>query len=325
MIIPCYNEQETIASLLEAIRLQTYPLQRLEVVIADGRSTDKTLQKINEFVVENPQLEVRVIENPERIIPKALNRAIEAARGEIIIRLDAHSIPREDYIERCVNALKRKLGDNVGGMWEIEAGDRTWLARSIAIAAAHPLGVGDARYRVGGKAQHVDTVPFGAYWKDLFNRIGMFNENLLTNEDYEFNTRIRLNGGKIWFDPMICTKYYARRNLKDLAKQYWRYGFWKVKMLQMYPSTLRWRQLLPPLFVFSLFAMGFLSFFSSLARVGLVLEVGVYLITLFIFGIVQAIKRKDFYLLIGFPISVATMHLAWGTAFLWSYFFDHGK
>ncbi len=325
VIIPCYNEQETIASLLEAIDQQTYPSERIEVIIADGMSTDNTCQRIEEFISQHPGFIVQVIENPERIIPKALNRAIDHARGEVIIRLDAHSLPYPDYIERCVAALESKKGDNVGGMWEIEAGDQTWLARSIAIAAAHPLGVGDARYRVGGKAQYVDTVPFGAFWKVLFERLGNFNENLLTNEDYEFNTRIRLSGGKIWFDPQIRTKYLARKNLRELFKQYWRYGFWKAKMVQMYPKTLRWRQLLPPLFVFSLLAGIVLSPFLWLARYWVGIQLGVYVLVLGLIALREAFHRKQVAILLGLPISIATMHIAWGTAFLWSMITPNGK
>lgn len=325
IIIPCYNEQETIASLLTAIYQQTYPLKLIEVIVADGNSNDNTLQVIETFIADHPELAIRIIENPERIIPKALNRAIDAAQGEIIVRLDAHSLPNQDYIAKCVAALEQKLGENVGGMWEIEAGAETWIARSIAVAAAHPLGVGDARYRVGGKAQTVDTVPFGAFWKSLFERIGKFNENLLTNEDYEFNTRIRLNGGKIWFDPEIRTKYFARKNLGELARQYWRYGYWKAKMLQIYPKTLRWRQLLPPLFVLSLLVLLCLSLFISPARYLLLFVVGAYLLVLFGIGFQEALRRKQIYLFVGLPLSMATMHLAWGSAFLWSIVTAHGK
>lgn len=325
IIIPCYNEQETIASLLTAIYHQTYPLQLIEVIVADGMSNDNTLRVIESFIADHPELTLRIVKNPERVIPKALNRAIDAAQGEIIVRLDAHSLPSEDYIAKCVAALEQKLGENVGGLWEIEGGAQTWIARSIAVAAAHPLGVGDARYRVGGKAQYVETVPFGAFWKSLFERIGKFNENLLTNEDYEFNTRIRMSGGKIWFDPAIRTKYFARKNLGELARQYWRYGYWKAKMLQIYPKTLRWRQLLPPLFVLSLLILLVLSLFISPARYALLFIVGAYLLVLFGIGFQQAFRRKQIYLFVGLPLSMATMHLAWGTAFLWSIVTAHGK
>ncbi|RCK76278.1 MAG: glycosyl transferase, family 2 [Anaerolineae bacterium] len=311
--------------MLTAIYHQSYPLQRIEVVVADGMSSDNTRQVIQTFIADHPDLAIRVIDNPERIIPKALNRAIDAAQGEIIVRLDAHSLPQEDYIEKCVAALEQKLAENVGGLWEIEASAQTWIARSIAVAAAHPLGAGDARYRVGGEAQYVDTVPFGAFWKSLFERIGKFNENLLTNEDYEFNTRIRLNGGKIWFDPAIRTKYFARKNLVELARQYWRYGYWKARMLQIYPKTLRWRQLLPPLFVLSLLILLFLSPFMSLARYLLLFVVGSYLLVLLSIGFHQALRQKKGYLFVGLPLSMATMHLVWGIAFLWSIVTANGK
>jgi glycosyltransferase involved in cell wall biosynthesis len=325
IIIPCYNEQETIAALLAAIYQQTYPRNQIEVLIADGLSTDNTRNVIESFIAEHPDLNLRIIENPERVIPKALNRAIEQAQGEIIVRLDAHSLPSQDYIARCVAALEQNLGDNVGGLWEIEAGAETWIARSIAVAASHPLGVGDALYRIGGKAKAVDTVPFGAFRKTLYERIGKFNENLLTNEDYEFNTRIRLNGGRIWFDPNIRTKYFARKNLSELAKQYWRYGYWKAKMLQRYPKTLRWRQLLPPVFVLSILFFLLFSPFFTMARYALMLEIGLYILALLVIGIHQALKRKRAYLLIGLPLSMVTMHLSWGTAFLWSLVTADGK
>ncbi|MCS7246752.1 MAG: glycosyltransferase family 2 protein [Anaerolineales bacterium] len=318
IVIPCYNEQDTIAALLEAISQQTYPLDRLEVIVADGMSTDNTRHNIGKFVAEHPELDVRVVENPDRAIPKALNRAIEQARGEIILRLDAHSQPYADYVERCVAALEAGKGDNVGGMWEIVAGSQTWIARSIAVAASHPLGVGDAHYRVGGRAQCVDTVPFGAYRRSLFERIGKFNEALLTNEDYELNARIRLNGGKIWFDPAIRMKYFARKSLSDLARQYWRYGYWKAKMLRIYPKTLRWRQLLPPLFVFSVLISLILSPLSVVARYGLFSTLGSYLLILAAVGAREALVRREAFLLVGLPLSIATMHFSWGLAFLWS-------
>ena len=252
IIIPCLNEEKTIRILLDAILAQTYPVSEMEVIIADGLSDDNTRAEIAAFRDENPALDVKVIDSPERIIPAGLNVAINAARGEIIVRLDAHSAPAPDYVERCVNALNANLGDNVGGVWDIRPGAEGWVAASIAAAAAHPLGVGDALYRHATQAQIVDTVPFGTFRRELIDRIGFFDETLLANEDYEFNTRIRQSGGKIWLDPAIRSIYFARPTFFRLAKQYFNYGFWKWRMLQRYPSTLRWRQFLPPVFVLSL-------------------------------------------------------------------------
>lgn len=303
--------------LLASIYQQTYPLEKLEVIIADGLSTDNTLWEINSFIEDFPDLRVSVVDNPQRIIPAGLNQAISAAAGEIIVRLDAHSIPAKDYIQRCVEALDNGFGNNVGGLWEIQPGGETWQARAIASAAAHPLGVGDARYRVGGLPQEVDTVPFGAFERSLIDRVGLFDETLLTNEDYEFNNRIRKAGGVIWFDPAIRSKYVARDSINSLARQYWRYGFWKSRMLRRFPGTFRWRQL-PPVFVISFPLLIILGIWFWWARWLLILEILVYSIALLLVGFQQAVKRRDITLIFGVPLAVATMHFSWGTGFIWS-------
>ena len=194
IIIPCYNEQDTIRKLLEAVYAQTFPRADLEMVIADGMSTDGTRAEIAAFADAHPDLHIAMADNPAQSIPSALNCALKEAQGEIIVRLDAHSVPYPDYIERCVADLQAGLGENVGGVWEIHPGAPTWVAQSIAVAASHPLGVGDALYRHASKASQVDTVPFGAFKRELLALIGFFDESLLTNEDYEFNTRIRQVG-----------------------------------------------------------------------------------------------------------------------------------
>lgn len=317
VIVPCYNEQETICQLLEALYSQNYPLQEMEVVIADGQSTDNTLQEIDLFQRAHPELSLRVVDNPQRIIPVGLNQALAAAEGEIIIRLDAHSIPFNDYVQRCVDAIQAGLGDNVGGQWVIQAGSDEWQARSIAAAAAHPLGVGDARYRLGGRAQEVETVPFGAFQISLVDQVGNFNENLLTNEDYEFNARIRQSGGKIWFDPAIRSKYIARKSFYDLSKQYWRYGFWKARMLRRFPGELRWRQLAGA-FVISFPLLALLGIWFPFARWLLGMEIVVYLLALIVTGVQLALQKRDVALLWGVPLAIATMHFSWGIAFILS-------
>ncbi len=317
IIVPCYNEQGTIRGLLEAIYLQTYPRHRMEVVIADGLSTDRTREEIVKFREEHPDLKVVVVDNPKRVISVGLNRAISVSSGEIIVRLDAHSVPYPDYVERCLTILHAKKGDNVGGLWEVRPSGEGWLAEAIAVAAAHPLGVGDARYRVGGSAQEVDTVPFGAFHRDLIERIGGFDESLVTNEDYEFNVRIRQSGGKVWFDPNIKAIYYARRNLRELAKQYFRYGYWKARMLLRYPKTIRWRQM-AGLFMLELLCLGVLGLRYSLARWLMLIQVIIYAFLLTVSGIERAWRRRRFSLVIGLPLAIATMHLSWGGAFIWS-------
>jgi succinoglycan biosynthesis protein ExoA len=317
IIIPCYNEQATIGQLLEAILCQTYPCSEMEVVVADGLSEDGTREAVTRFQSAHPDLVVRFIENAARSIPSAINCAIRASYGENIIRMDAHSRPYPDYVERCLLALDSGFGENVGGVWQIEPGGHSWIAESIAVAAAHPLGVGDAGYRIGAQASLVDTVPFGAFRRSLIDKIGFFDEALHSNEDYEFNTRIRQSGGRVWLDPDIVTVYYARSTLRELARQYWRYGYWKLRMLRRYPETVRWRQGLPPLFVANLIVLALLAWWPLAAWL-LVLELSLYVSVLLLAGLFSALSLRKIFLVIGLPLSIATMHLAWGGAFLWS-------
>ena len=317
-IVPCYNEQNTILLLLEAIYAQTYPRPQMEVVIADGLSKDQTRWQIADFQARHPDLTVQIVDNPNRTIPSGLNQAIRAAQGEMIVRLDAHSVPHPDYVARCVTALEQGFGDSVGGVWEIRPRGSGWQACAIALAAAHPFGVGDAHYRYTTTAQVVDTVPFGAFHRSLVERIGYFDEHLLTNEDYEFNVRLRKAGGKIWLDPAIRSIYFARANLVELARQYWRYGYWKARMLRQYPGTVRWRQALPPLFVLSLLILLLLAIWWPAARWLFVIESAGYAIVLSLAGVQLGTKQRDWKLIFSVPLAIATMHLAWGSAFLWS-------
>jgi len=317
IIVPCYNEQATIRVLLEAIYAQTTPRQALEVVIADGMSTDGTREEILAFMISHPDLDVRVVDNLAGTIPAGLNRAIEEAEGTYIVRLDAHSKPYPDYVERCVSDLEAGCGDNVGGVWIIQPGCESWQARSIAVAAAHPFGVGDARYRIGGEAQAVDTVPFGSYARALVERIGAYDESLLSNEDYEFNVRVRESGGVVWINPAIKTVYFARRTMGALARQYWRYGYWKMRMLRRYPDTFRWRQLAGA-FVLSFLILGLLGIWFPLVRWLLVLELSLYVLVLLTAGIQRAFQEQDFALSFGVPLAIVTMHFSWGSAFLFS-------
>src|SRR6202142_653465 len=318
IIVPCYNEQTTIRQLLDAVLAQTYPRSQMEIIIADAFSQDNTRELINMFQRDHDDLSLRILDNERRIIPAALNLAIEESRGEIIVRLDAHSQPNPEYVERCVQALEEDKGANVGGVWEILPGGKGWIAESIAVAAAHPLGVGDAMYRLNPKAGEVDTVPFGAFRRKLIEQIGGFDETLLTNEDYEFNTRVRQSRGVVWLDPQIRSIYFARGSFRELTRQYWRYGFWKWRMLKRYTNTIRWRQALPPLFVVSLIALTVLSFWFSFAGWLLSIEIILYIFVLMIASIQVGFRSHKPLLVIGLPLSISMMPLAWGSGFLLS-------
>ena len=318
VIVPCYNEEHTIGLLLDAILKQSFPLDDLEVIVADGLSTDGTREVIHRFSRNHPKLNIQILDNIKRIIPSAINVALDHAKGEVIIRLDAHSIPNPNYISRCIEVLEERGAANVGGVWEIRPATDSWIAGAIAIAASHPLGAGDARYRFGGEAGEVETVPFGAFRKAWVERVGKFDETLLTNEDYEYNYRIKQSGGLVWYDPSIRSIYFARGDLFSLAKQYLRYGYWKAVMLSRNPASLRWRQAIPVGFVLGILGFGLLAIWFSWSRILLGAYLGIYLAITLIAGTIEAIRNKDLSLVLGFPLALWTMHLSWGTAFLWA-------
>lgn len=325
IIVPCYNEEDTIGFLLNAISEQTFPRDEMEVIIADGFSTDRTRAVIQSFRSKQLGLKILIVDNPRRSIPAGLNSAVSHASGHIIIRLDAHSIPRPDYVTLCVENLKATKAANVGGAWEIRSPRDHWISRSIAVAAGHPLGAGNARYRYRGARGEAHTVPFGAFSKEWMDRVGPYNETLLSNEDYEYNYRIRKAGGKIWYDPAIQSIYFSRSTFRALAKQYARYGFWKAMMLVNHPQSIRWRQVLPALFTFTLILLALLSIFPPIGLLGLSRPaLGIYLgiygaITIF-FGFIEAGRKRNAWLVIGFPVALWLMHIAWGLGFLGALF-----
>lgn len=325
VIIPCRNEEKTIHLVLDAIHAQTYPRELQQVVIADGFSEDRTREQIESFKTSHPDLDVMVVNNPKRIIPAGLNAAILASSGDLIVRMDAHSIPNPDYVALCVDALERNVAQNVGGVWDIQPGSNSWIARSIAAAAGNPLAVGDARYRFTDKAAYVDTVPYGSYKRELFNQIGLFDETLLANEDYELNTRIIQSGGKIWLDPKIRCVYFARSSLRALSKQYYGYGYWKFQMLKRYPETLRWRQALPPAFILGLLLLLLAGIFWKPALILFAIALGLYLLVLLGVGIHMASKKSDILMIIGIPLAIITMHFSWGAGFIAGAFGAHKK
>jgi succinoglycan biosynthesis protein ExoA len=318
VIVPCLNEEATVGALMDALAGQTYPRDDMEVLIADGMSEDATRERIAEARERHAGLEVRVVDNPDRNIPAGLNRALAAARGRYVVRLDAHCVPREDYVERSIAALDAGLGDCVGGAIDIVPADDAGLfGHAIASAVAHPIGVGDAKYRYSTSAGRVDTVPFGAFRRELFERLGGFDERLLSNQDYELNARIRRSGGTVWFDPEIRATYFPRPSFSALSRQYWRYGRWKVRMLRLgYADTLRWRQALPPLFVAALGALIVAAPVSRTARRLLALQAGGYALALGAAGAQVARRDGDAASTVGVPAAIATMHLSWGAGFI---------
>jgi len=317
IVIPCYNEEKTIGQVLDSLYHQTYPRSRMEVIVADGRSTDRSRDIIQAYAEAHPDLRIYLLDNPNRITPSGLNVAIAHAKGEIIVRMDGHSIPPPDYVERLVALQLAGKGDNVGGICKIEPRTDTPVAKAIARAWGHPLAVGDSWYRrQDATPMYVDHVLFGTYRRETFARLGGFNEAIPTNEDYEMDIRIQLSGGKIWLDPRIQVVYYPPATFGGLIRQFFRYGYRKLPTIWKYPSTLRWRQLLPPLYVLSVVGSVAIAPFCRVGAYLLMALLIPYIGALVGAGILDAWRHRKGYYLWGLPIAIAIMHWVWGIGFL---------
>ncbi len=308
VILPVRNEASTILAAIRSALNQAYAGD-LEIVVADGGSTDGTREIVEELGGMDPR--IRLVDNPPGITPTGLNAAIRAANGEVIVRLDGHSVLPDGYIARAVETLHREGADNVGGV-QAAVGDG-WIQRATAAAMSNPVGVGDARFHYGGESGPADTVYLGVFRREVFDRIGFFDETLLRNQDYELNYRIRTSGGIVWFDPELRVEYRPRTSVRGLWRQYSQYGAWKREVLRRHPSSLRWRQLVPPIFVLALLASALLSF-TTLRAWGTVVPL-LYLAALTVTTLTELARRKQAAMVL-LPVVLTTMHIAWGTGFL---------
>jgi len=319
VVIPCYNEERFIGKALQQLADQ-YDSERYEIIIVDGLSEDNTRQVVEQFKQDHSELSMMVLDNPARNIPTALNLGVAAAHGNIIARMDAHAVPSAGYIRRCVEVLQQENVGVVGMPCRVRAGARTLTARAIATAVSHPFGIGDATYRLieGGSLQEpVDTVAFACFRKSLWSQLKGFNESLLTNEDYDFNYRVRMAGQLVLLDRSGHCDYFARTTLRGLAAQYVRYGGWKAQMVKLHPGSIKLRHLVAPGFVLSLALLALLSFFRATFFFLLALEAGLYALLSLIFGW-QAMKRNrgGIEMLLAMPLTFLTIHLSWGASFL---------
>lgn len=316
LVIPCYNEERFIATVLENLLLQ-YPSALLEIIVVDGMSEDGTRATVQLFIEQHKDVRVRLIDNPQRNIPVALNLGIAAGTGEIIVRMDAHSLPSANYVRRAVDVLETRAAQVVGMPWRIAAGAETRMARAIAAAVAHPFGIGDAKYRAENvETQYVDTVPFGVFRKSLWTQLGGFNEELLANEDYDFYYRVRRDGGRILLDADAHCTYFARPTLGELIKQYARYGGWKAQMVKLHPSSIRLRQVVAPAFVLSLAFFGALGVVWGLAWLALLLILAAYSTLALWFASKLARKHNESALAPLIALAFFAIHVTWGGSFL---------
>ena len=318
-VVPCYNEARFIEGVLSTLATQYGP-GGYEVIVVDGMSTDGTREIVADFIRRRPLACVRLVDNPARNIPAALNAGIDYARGEIIVRMDAHAVPSANYVRDCVGLLDSSDAAIVGMPCRVRPGADTLTARAVAAAVSHPFGIGDATYRLAGsKSQYVDTVAFGAFRKSLWRELGGYNEGLLTNEDYDFNYRARLLGGRILLDASGHCDYFARTTLRGLGTQYSRYGKWKAEMLRLHPRSVRWRHLVAPTFVLSLILLPALGLLWPPAMWAWGFIVAAYFALSLTAGLVISHKEGDYRLVPLLCLAFLVIHVTWGASFVLSF------
>lgn len=266
IIMPVRNESAYIERSLGAVLRQDYPVEQTEILVVDGMSTDGTREYVCAQQATHPRL--RLIDNPRGIVPPALNIGIAQARGDIIVRVDGHCEIAPDYVSRCVEHLLADGVEAVGG--PIETVGETDEAQAIALAMSSWFGVGGSAFRtVKDRPTLVETVAFPAYRRQTLERLGPFDEQLVRNQDDEYNYRLLKDGGRILLSPDIRSRYYSRSSLHSLWRQYYQYGYWKVRVMQKHPRQMRRRQFVPPAFVAGLIGSSILGlFFRPFRRLG---------------------------------------------------------
>ncbi len=315
VICPVFNEEKFIEKCMASVLAQDYPTENMEVFFVDGSSTDNTRSMIEKYTREHDY--IHLLHNEFREVSFALNKGIEAARGEVIIRIDGHCTYPENYISTLVRYLFELDADNVGGLWKTLPANDSAVCHGIAIASSHPFGVGASRHKIGSKnIIKTDTVPFGCYRRDVFDRIGLFDTDLTRNQDDEFNGRLIKNGGKIYLIPDLVINYTARNRVAKMRKMYYQYGLYKPLVNKKLGSPATVRQFFPLLFLLGIVVGAILSFVSQwifylyVAVLLLYLGIGISI------GIANMRKKRKISLLFWMPYIFTNIHLSYGYGYL---------
>jgi glycosyltransferase involved in cell wall biosynthesis len=311
IILPCRNEAGYIEDCLKSILAQELPDGDFELLVADGVSNDGTREFLERFCAQNPK--VRLLNNPGRIVSTGLNAALREARGQVIVRMDAHTIYAPDYIKQCLAVLQETGADNVGGPMRTTA--TTYKERAIQAVFHSPFAVGGARSHNPAYKGYVDTVIYGCWRKNAFERVGDFDEELVRNQDDEHNLRLVRNGGKVYQSPAIKSWYHVRDSFRALLRQYMQYGYWKVLVIRKHHLPASIRHLIPALFVGSMGFLLLLSCFWHPAIYGAAALAALYGISILVGSIVTAL-HTEMRLLPLLPIAFACFHLGYGYGFL---------
>lgn len=319
IIIPCRNEEKFISSCLDSIIENDYPKERLEALIVDGMSNDGTREIVNKYSKEYPY--IKLLENPKKIFSSAMNMGIRNAEGEFIMIMSGHSTFDKGYIRKCVEYLDKYEADNVGGVLRIIPRSNTLVSKSIALSLSHFFGSGNAYAKIGTKEPRwVDTAAFGCYRKDIFKKIGLFNENLLRSADMDFNVRLRKLGGKILLAPELFINYYADPNFKSFWKHNFADGVWATYVIKFKSEAWSWRHWIPLCFICSLITSTALSILVPKLSFIMIGIMGAYGAVNIGSSIQISIREKVFRNLFYLPIAFGTRHFAHGFGALFGLF-----
>ena len=314
VIIPCFNEEKYIANCLDSILASDYDKSKIEILISDGMSSDKTREIVKKY--SEKYAYIQLLDNPDKIVPKGMNLAIKQAKGDYIIRLDAHSSFPKDYFSKLLYYSQALKADNVGAVVITEVKNSNKKSNSIKEVLSHRLGVGNSDFRTGvDKIKEVDTVPFGCYKKEVFKKYGLYDERLTRNQDIELNKRIVNGGGKIYLIPDVECTYYARETFTALAKNNYSNGKWNI-LTAYYTKTfssLSLRHFIPLIFVLSLLLPLVLSLLVSKALWLTLLSLISYLALVIITSFKLREENNSFFYLIA---SFLTLHLSYGVGSL---------
>jgi len=311
VIIPCRNEEKFIGKCLDSVLTQNYSKDKLEILIIDGMSEDGTREIINEYIKKYSF--VKLLENHEKFTPFGLNIGIKKAKGGVVVRMDAHAAYERDYISKCVKYLEKHEADNVGGIIKTIPKEDTFIAKAIAFSMSCPFGVGGSVFRTGSKEiREVDTVFGGCYRKEIFDKVGLFNEKLLRSQDMELNLRIKRNGGKIILAPDIISYYYPKDNLIDFWKHNFLDGIWSTYPAKITKTKLKLRHYIPLGFVLSLVFLGLFGSVNSFFFHLFILEILFYLLASFYFSYRIGKKENNPRYFLLMPIVFAIRHFAYG-------------
>lgn len=315
VIIPMRNEDRHIGNCLRSLLANDYDPANFEIIVVDGESSDRSVEVVA-AIAASSAVPIRVLPNPKRIAPTGMNIGIREARGRYIIRVDAHSEYPPQYVRACIEELERTGAANVGGTFETLPGAQTLIAKGIALMTKHPVGVGNAAFRLGAKDCYVDTVPYGAYRRELFDSIGMFREDLVRHQDYELNARIRKAGGRIFLSSRIWVNYYNVATFRLFMRQAYMNGVHMPLAWSRYPESFCWRHSAPLLFVLGLMGGGALGFAFPLIHLLLLIGVGVYAAVV-LAAAAQIASRNGWVYLALIPVLMASYHVVYGATTIW--------